>query len=371
MRDFKWTDQTAALHQREDRMDIAAQYLPSNELADIVEASRLHFIEKKPQREISKRLRKSQSTISRLLIRAQDLGIVSYRIESPIDIALAEDIRKAYFDMALPMQRVSVVLDSQSDPKNKINVGCAAGDMFLSILKETKKSTIRITMSCGSTLWELIRHVRDCVRTDPALVKSLKKKHIELFPTTLYADHSIREEYPHTLVTALATGLRESLQNIATIEAHAPTLPTNFFSNDLTPNDRTDFIKKYKLSEVTKKASEADIILVGIGVTDDEQYQKLSQSFVRESRPQGNKPEIAYIPVDTDGEGDSIVSKTVVGLSVKQLRDISKDSKRTVLAFGGGKKKRGVINPLLKHPCFNNLVVDVGVAEAFLQSLRA
>ena len=121
-------------------MNIATHRLSSDELADIVEVARLHFIENNTQSEISEKLGKSQSTVSRLLITAQYLKLVSHRIEAPTDVKFADNIRKAYSEMSVPMQRVSVALNSQSDPKNKVNIGCAAGDVFLSILKDIKKA---------------------------------------------------------------------------------------------------------------------------------------------------------------------------------------------------------------------------------------
>jgi DNA-binding transcriptional regulator LsrR (DeoR family) len=264
------------------------------------------------------------------------------------------------------MNQISVVPDSTLDDKNTANIGGAAGDLFLSFLLNHDKQRVRVAMSCGKTLWALLRHVTDRLRKERDLVRSLKHKTIELYPTTLYADYKVSQMYPHALVTTLASNLSEILTDTK-IDAYAPTLPTNFFK--LKSNDRSQFIHTYKLTNMLDAAAEADIILVGLGVTQDSQYQDLLKSLeVDTRRAQKCDAEVAYIPVNAQGKEDPVIREVVVGLSVTQLRDIACRPGRSVIAFGGGKQKQNWINPLLNHPCYNNLIIDVGVARAWLES---
>src|SRR5207244_979675 len=124
---------------------------PSREPRLMVRCLELYYRQARPQKEIARALGVSAATVSRLLKRAYDEGFV--RVE--LDLPRAEELEAALTEAFGLREAVVVAAGGRGDLKEEL--GAAAAAYF----EKIASNGIRVGLSCGVTLYQTIRQLRE------------------------------------------------------------------------------------------------------------------------------------------------------------------------------------------------------------------
>jgi DNA-binding transcriptional regulator LsrR (DeoR family) len=335
------------------------------DLARIIDVVRMHYHEKRSQDDIARDLRVSPATVSRWLKVARDEELFELQIVFPTLTRTQDELKKA-FDAANEKLVAHVVPASTVDRKNVANIAQAVAERLIEAIREIPKEDVRICLSCGETLREVVRQFIAKLNGHRDLRQAVRTKVLTFYPTTLYDDYDISPIFPHTLVVDTVLRAREAFGTELRINAMATTLPRGFYH--LSPRERASYKKRYGqgIATIVDAAWNADIFVIGIGVTKDDNYEKVLGRIRDKKLPHGYETEACYIPVDKHGETFKPVEDNLEGLTIRRLRELAKREDRHVIAHAGGLRKAGIVNPFLDNPFFSYLVTDTDVANAWL-----
>lgn len=329
------------------------------------------------QRRLGLREAPNQATISRLLARAEDEGIIRVTVHPPPMLALEEELRELLCERG-PLRDVVVAprsLSGDSDDKNEGNLAVAAATYLLARVEETGEPT-RITVSCGETLAATVDEFMRLLLEKDARMDEGAKRTLQVFPLTLHADYRLMFVYPTTVVTALSR-LTGRLRNYD-LAAYATSLPIDFHSRDgrskeQYASDRAEFLQRSQVQElILDEARIADIFLCGIGTTDNDVYRTILKRLDSKlESPERYAAEVGYVPILADGRYSKEVAAEVVGVSIDQLKHAAASRNKHVIAVAGGEKKKEAVRAALKAKCFNVLITDEVVAAHLLSKERS
>ncbi|MGA2480659.1 MAG: sugar-binding transcriptional regulator [Spirochaetia bacterium] len=130
----------------------------------LVNVAKLYYEQQLPQREIARRLGISRSSVSNLLQQSRDQGIVEIRInDSSTHAQRMQRELCARFGLAN-----AIVLPSDPDPEQaKVHVGRAAAGLVEPLLHDG----VRIGISWGTTLYQLVRHITPAALNDVEVIQ--------------------------------------------------------------------------------------------------------------------------------------------------------------------------------------------------------
>src|SRR5438046_6799465 len=151
---------------------------PSRELRLMVRCLELYYRQARPQKAIARALGVSAATVSRLLKRAYAEGFV--RVE--LDLPRAEELEAALTEAFGLREAVVVAAGGRGDLKEEL--GAAAAAYF----EKIASNGIRVGLSCGFTLYQTIRQLRERRFRDLAfypLSGESTLKMVDLSPNTL------------------------------------------------------------------------------------------------------------------------------------------------------------------------------------------
>lgn len=335
----------------------------SEDYENVVEAARLFYVEGLSQARIGQTLKCSQSTVSRLLERAKHEGLIHVRIEAPPLLKLRQDLEAILGPRGVRM--LSLAPGSNS-PKNLENLGIAGSRVLAKLLEEIPKPTIRLVVACGDTLLSVMESFFDLLAMEPGLLDKLEGKRLELYPTMIHPNTLLDAIYPHTLVSLVTHRATTRFDKRLTIEGHVPSLPMNFYT--LPKEERNDYRDKF-ISETLNAARDGDIFLLGLGVTDRDQFRRIQQDM---GLPPVNKKvyvaEANYIPIRLDGTVHKAFAENIVGLTINDFKKASKDSERHVMIIGGGASKGAAFRAATAEPFFNIIVTDSTIARELVSA---
>ncbi len=335
----------------------------TEDTAALVAVARSFFVDGLTQAEVAARHQLSQSSVSRLLWKARSDNIVRVYIEPPRLQWLEARLKEALVPKGV--ERICLV---PSGPEaNTSNLGVAAARMLAEILTEkiqVHPEHIRMVMSCGATLGSVVESFRDLLDRDPDLLATLAGKKLQLYPSALHAESLLDTVlYPHALVAAFAV-LMSRFKSVFTIEGHVPSLPPHFYT--LTERQRQTYVKKYQLSRLLTCMKESSIFLLGIGVLTSQDYERIEVQMGIPVKRDKYVGESNYIPIRQDGSQHEEFARTLLGITIEELRQISRTPGSTVMAVAGGERKKEAIAAAVANPYFNTLITDEETAQYLL-----
>jgi DNA-binding transcriptional regulator LsrR (DeoR family) len=254
------------------------------------------------------------------------------------------------------------------DAKNTQNLGPAGARVLFQAIEEVGKSTVTVAIACGATLRAVVEQFIDLARgsdTGPAPTKPLDS--LVFYPTTLHADYHLRAIYPTTLVTSLS--MVNPFESF-TIETYATSLPLGF--HDLSAEKRAAYLRKWQVDElVLDKAAEADVFVLGVGTTESEPYEGIVGGLLGNDSWKSQRArfvaELAYTPIDLDGNPAEEVARKVVGVRLDRLRNAARTKGLSVIGIAGGANKATAVEATVRGEYLNVLVTDEQVAEHLLR----
>ena len=304
---------------------------PDAMLDKMVLAATLYYKEKLSQQEIAKRLNVSRPWVSKLLSRAEDLGIVKIEIVSPLsgNSELERNLCEKY-----GLQHAGV-----ADKKDRDYVSLAAAQYFVSQLE----SNDVVGIGWGDAISRFLR---------------------ELTPLHL--------PNVHTVPLAGSFGAtKETLPNYHAIELarklggqpHLLHLPAFCGSQE-----EYDLLSESQMwNELRHMGEHADLAVVGIGT--------LFSSFLTRNQvlSEGEQKELAEAGAVGDvilhflnEEGETVETELTKRLLRVDIAEVKKHA-RTVIAIAEGLEKLPVIRAALRRGLADSFFTDTETAEALLR----
>ncbi len=322
---------------------------PPRERRLAVRCLELYYRQGRSQKDIAETLRVSAPTVSRLLKRAFDDGLV--RVE--LDLPRIEELEAGLTQRFGLRDAVVIAAGGRGDLKQEL--GAAAAAYF----EKLAANGMRIGLSCGFTLYQTIRQLRERRFRDLALYPLSGEstlKQVDLFPNTLVGMMAAKYR-PHVQAYALPV---QHLISLGEIE-----------------RARRRLLRDPEIRTIYAAAQSVDIALVGIGLIGEQTpgFCSLAESYgvsVKRLGQLGVVGEINYQPFDQEGR---IVDRPelhglmrrILSVSGDRLQALSRRPDRSVVAIAGGRAKFEAVRGALAGHFMNVLVTDEDVATALLR----
>ena len=319
----------------------------------MVQCLELYYRRARSQKDIATALGVSAATVSRLLKRAFDEGLVRVELDLPRTEELETELAKRFG------LRDAVVVASGGRGDLKAELGAAAAAYFESVAR----NGMRIGLSCGFTLYQTIRALRE-----------RRFRNLSLYPLSGESTLKLVDLFPNTLVGMMAAKYRPHVRAYALPVQHLASLRE-------IERERRRLLRDREIRAIYEAAHNVDIALVGIGLIAEQTpgFCSLAESYgvsVRRLRQLGVVGEINYQPLDADG---AIVDRPelralmhrVLSVDGGRLQALSRRADRYVIAVAGGRAKLDAVRGALRGKFMNVLVTDQDVAAALLESGHA
>jgi deoxyribonucleoside regulator len=319
-----------------------------DDLRQMVRCVQLYYRAQRHQNEIARELGLSSSKVSRLLKRAFAEGVVRVEVELPklprLEAALVERFRL----------RDAVVIPLGEARDLKEDLGTAGARYF----ERVAADGARVGLSCGFTLYHLIRALRE-----------RRFRDLELYPLSGESTLQLVDLFPNTLVGMMAAKYRPHVRAYA--------LPVQVLGSfAAAQRERRRLLQKGEVRRIYEAAGNVDVALVGIGMIGEATagFCSLAAFYgvsVRRLRALGVVGEINYHPFDRDGalidrRELRPLTQRVLAVPPSRLRDLSARYGKLVIAVAGGGDKHEAILGAMRGRFANVLVTDQETAEVLL-----
>jgi DNA-binding transcriptional regulator LsrR (DeoR family) len=315
----------------------------------MVQCLELYYRQGRSQKDVAAALGVSAATVSRLLKRAFDEGLV--RVE--LDLPRTQELETALVERFGLRDAVVVAVGGRGDVKEELGVAAAA------YFEKVAASGLRVGLSCGFTLYHTIRALRD-----------RRFRDLDIYPLSGESTLKLVDLSPNTLVGMMAAKYRPHVTAYALPVQHLVSLRE-------IERERRRLLRDSEVRRIYEAAQAVDIVLVGVGQIAEQTpgFCSLAESYgvsVRRLREFGVVGEINYQPFDAEGR---IVDRPelrglmrrVLSVSGDRLQDLSRREDRYVIAVAGGRSKVEAVRGALKGRFMNVLVTDEDVAQAVLK----
>ncbi|MGF7096119.1 sugar-binding transcriptional regulator [Aminobacter sp. BE110] len=297
----------------------------------------LHYMEGKTQAEIAHELGISHATVNRLIKRGHQMGLVEIRIKSPIEHLVDIESRL----VALGGLKRAVVVPSLGDnPQTALQ---RVGEAAATLLQDTIKDGDTISITGGKGVSAVV-----------AGLNGGRQVKVEVIPAT-----GLVQGKHYTDVNHVASLMADKLGGRA-YQVHAP-----LFADS--PEQRNMLMGVSSVSDVFRKAREANVAVVGIGsiLTDDSSYYDLHPSSSTDRQAierSGAAGELLAHLVDAQGKVcDYSLNRCLVSLTLEEFATIP----RTIGVASGASK----VAPILSAMRGNHLETIVTDEATALQVL--
>jgi DNA-binding transcriptional regulator LsrR (DeoR family) len=315
----------------------------------MVQCLELYYRQGRSQKDIAVALGVSAATVSRLLKRAFDEGLV--RVE--LDLPRTQELEAVLVERFGLREAVVVAAGGRGDIKEELGVAAAA------YFEKVAVNGQRIGLSCGFTLYHTIRSLRD-----------RRFKDLDLYPLSGESTLKLVDLAPNTLVGMMAAKYRPHVTAYALPVQHLVSLRE-------IERERRRLLRDPEVRRIYEAAQTVDIALVGVGQIGEQTpgFCSLAESYgvtVRQLRELGVVGEINYQPFDAEGrivdqpELRALMHR-VLSVSGERLQDLSSREDRYVIAVAGGRSKIEAVRGALRGRFLNVLVTDEDVAQAMLK----
>jgi deoxyribonucleoside regulator len=325
---------------------------PSTELRQLVQCLQLYYRQGQSQKDIAVALGVSAATVSRLLKRAFDDGLV--RVE--LDLPRTQELETTLLQQFGLRDAVVVASGGRGDTREAL--GSAAALYF----EKVGRDGMRVGLSCGFTLYQTIRHLRE-----------RRFRDLELFPLSGESTLKLVDLFPNTLVGMMAAKYRPHVQAYALPVQHLISL------HDI-ERERRRLLRDPDVRRIYEAAQEIDIALVGIGLIGEQTpgFCAAAEAYgvsVRRLRQLGVVGEINYQPFDAQGgivdrPELRVLMRRILSVEGSRLQALSRRDDRYVVAVAGGRAKVEAVRGALRGRFMNVLVTDEDCAAALLTPPR-
>jgi DNA-binding transcriptional regulator LsrR (DeoR family) len=312
----------------------------NDEVRLMTKVARMYYSQSIRQAEITERLNIHQSTVSRLLKRAQQAGIVKISVTVPNGIhADLEEALESRFDL-----KEAIVVDSVNNNEDQIarDLGAAAA-YFLQL-------AIKPGEVIGISSWSA------------ALLEMINAMH----PSKGSAESKVVQILGGLGNPAAQTHATHLTQRLASlIGGSAILLPAPGITSS--PEAKRVLMKESYVREATELFDHVDMVLVGIGAVEPSRLlassgNVFSAQELAQLQKQGAVGDICLQFFDAAGAPvKTPLGERVIGITLPQI----KKAKR-VIALAGGKRKTNAILSALVGRWVNVLITDRYTAKAIL-----
>lgn len=321
---------------------------PPTELRLLVQCLQLYYRQGQSQKDIALALGVSPATVSRLLKRAFDDGLVRVELDLP---------RRQELETALITRfrlRDAVVIASGGRGDVKQDLGAAAAAYF----EKVARDGMRVGLSCGFTLYQTIRQLRE-----------RRFRDLELYPLSGESTLTLVDLFPNTLVGMMAAKYRPHVRAYALPVQHLISLRE-------IERERRRLLRDPEVRRIYEAAQDIDIALAGIGLIGEQTpgFCSLAESYgvsVRRLRQLGVVGEINYQPFDAQGTLVDrpelrVLMRRILSVEGSRLQALSRRDDRYVVAVAGGRAKVEAVRGALRGRFMNTLVTDEDCAARLL-----
>ena len=315
----------------------------------MVRCLELYYRQARPQKAIARALGVSAATVSRLLKRAYDEGFV--RVE--LDLPRAEELEAALTEAFGLREAVVVAAGGRGDLKEEL--GAAAAAYF----EKIASNGIRVGLSCGFTLYQTIRQLRE-----------RRFRDLALYPLSGESTLKMVDLSPNTLVGTMAAKYRPHVSAYALPVQHLLSLRE-------IERERRRLLRDPEIRTIFEAAQAVEVALVGIGVIAEQTpgFCSLAESYgvsVKRLRQLGVVGEINYQPFDAEGRIVDhpelrVLMHRVLSVEGSRLQALSRRPDRHVVAIAGGRPKLDAVRGALAGRFMNVLVTDEDLAGTLLR----
>jgi DNA-binding transcriptional regulator LsrR (DeoR family) len=319
------------------------------ELRQMVRCLELYYRQQRSQKDIAKTLGVSAATVSRLLKRAFDEGLVRVELDLPRTPRLEAALVQTYG------LRDAVVVASGGRGDIREEIGRAAAAYF----EDVAADGMRIGLSCGFTLYQTIRYLRD-----------RRFRDLSLYPLSGESTLRLVDLFPNTLVGIMAAKYRPHVTAYALPVQHLASLGE-------IERLRRRLVRDPEIRRIYETAQDVDVALAGIGMIAEQTpgFCSLAESYgvsVKRLRQLGVVGEINYQPFDADGRVVDrpelrALSRRLLSVEGDRLQALSRREGRYVVAIAGGRTKVDALRGALAGRFLNVLVTDEDAAIALLR----
>lgn len=321
----------------------------AGEVRQLVQCLELYYRQGRSQKDIAEALGVSAATVSRLLKRAFDEGLV--RVE--LDLPRAEELETQLVARFGLRDVVVVASGGRSDVREELGVAAAA------YFEKVAANGMRVGLSCGFTLYNTIRALRE-----------RRFRDLALYPLSGESTLKLVDLSPNTLVGTMAAKYRPHVTAYALPVQHLLSLRE-------IERERRRLLRDPEVRRIYEAAQDVDIALVGVGQIAERTpgFCSLAESYavsVKRLREFGVVGEINYQPFDTAGRIVDepelrALMRRVLSVDGGRLQELSRREDRWVIAVGGGRSKIEAVWGALSGRFMNVLITDADVAQAVLK----
>jgi len=315
----------------------------------MVRCLELYYRQSRSQKDIAEALGVSAATVSRLLKRAVDEGLV--RVE--LDLPRTPELETALVERCGLRDAVVVATGGRGDVKEELGTAAAA------YFEKVTANGMRVGLSCGFTLYQTIRALRE-----------RRFRDLALYPLSGESTLKLVDLSPNTLVGMMAAKYRPHVTAYALPVQHLASLRE-------VERERRRLLRDPEIRRIYDAAQSVDVALVGIGQIAEQTpgFCSLAESYgvsVRRLRQLGVVGEINYQPFDAAGQivdhpELKILMHRVLSVDGARLQALSRRADRHVIAVAGGRAKVDAVRGAVSGRLMNVLVTDEDVAGALLR----
>jgi DNA-binding transcriptional regulator LsrR (DeoR family) len=320
----------------------------SAELRLTVQCLELYYRQGQSQKDIARTLGVSAATVSRLLKRAHDDGLVRVELDLPRTQALETALVQRYG----LRDAVVVAAGGRADVREELGVAAAA------YFEKITANGMRVGLSCGFTVYQTVRALRE-----------RRLRDLVLYPLSGESTLKLVDISSNTLVGMAAAKYRP--------HATAYALPVQHLqSTRQLLRERRRLLRDPEVRRIYAGAQDVDVALAGIGLIGDQTpgFCALAEAYgvsVKRLRQLGVIGELNYQPVDVDGRVIDLpelrpLVQRVLAVDGPHLQSLSRRDDRWVIAIAGGPGKVDAVRGALRGRFMNVLVTDQDVAAALV-----
>ncbi len=303
------------------------------------------------QRDIANRLGQSQSTISRWIKTAHELGIVKVTIDGLSRESRLED--KLVNDYSLFDARVVLSSGTEEGINLKTELAIAAADYFMATVRDGWK----LAYSGGETLYLTALRLPYCPKLD-------------IYPFYLGGSRSSLVDFINPSV--LVTLLWERSKGMA--RAYSLCMPP--YETEEPEAEKQQFLERPEVRRIYGiLQNDLDVLFSGIGSvsTNSLLVRFAQQSYgigMKELEAQKVIGDISHILFDKAGREvkDTPIQKGYIGVSYETVKRMVRDPNKRVIVVGGGKEKVCAIHTALKYGLADTIITDSTTAFALRDS---